>query len=284
MIAIVGMGATGTYLATVLTENGQQFVSLDYRNLGGRSETREIWENERHLQLAFRNVNRLQPGCRLIIVCCKSIDINVELIETLISEDTYTLFIQNGVSNFKHLRALSDKFLFGTLAGLESRREGNSVRVFTTSPCLSLYTESPELATYFQSLSHDTLLFQNMDSPHSPLVTKFPRWFISSAIMMLGNRPLGISRLKLPEEDILLACKEVADYMNLLFGVEIDEKSIVKEIFRLPERLTTSAFRDYCEKRPNEWTIEWVSAVENLSKAYLSSNTLEMWGDRILNG
>ena len=226
----------------------------------------------------------LDPGCELIIVSCKSMDINDELIDTLISEDTYILFIQNGVSNFSHLSALSDKFLFGTLAGLESRREGNCVRAFTNDPCLSFFTRSPELDSLFQSLNHDTFLFQNTDSPHSPLVSKFPRWFISSAIMMLGNGPLGMSKLKIPPGEMLNACKEVANYMKVLFGVELDEKAILKEISCLPDRLTTSAFRDYGERKPNEWTIEWASAVESLSKQSLGSETLRMWGERILNG
>ncbi len=284
MIAIVGMGATGAYLASILMESGQQVVSLDYRYSNSLLETREIWENERHLQISYEKVNLLHPGCQLIIVSCKTMDINVGLIDSLLSEDTNVLFIQNGVSNFKKLNALSDKFLFGTLSGLESRQDGNLVRVLTTNPCLSLYTKSPEFASFFRNLNHDTLLFRNTENLYSPLVSKFPRWFISSAIMMLGNGPLGISKLKIPREEILLACKEVADYMKVLFGVEVNQEAIVQEILSLPDRLTTSAFRDYSEGKPNEWTLEWVSAVENLSKALLSSRTLEMWGERILNG
>jgi hypothetical protein len=284
VIAIIGMGAVGTYLASVLIENGQHVVSLDYRCSSVRLETRDIWENEQHLQVTYENVFLLDPGCQLIIVSCKSMDINVELIDALISEDTYVLFIQNGISNFSYLSALSDKFLFGTLAGFESRREGSLVRVFTNNPSLSLHTRIPELASLFQSLSQDTFLFQNLESLHSPLVSKFPRWFISSAIMMLGNGPLGISRLKLPPWELTNACKEVASYMKLLFGVDLDEKAILEEVWNLPDRLTTSAFRDYGEGKANEWTIEWASAVESLSKQSLNSKTLELWGERILNG
>ena len=283
MIAIIGMGAVGTYLAYTLLDSGQKVVSLDYRYTSSELLTSEIHQDQDFSSITYERICSLYPETKLIIVCCKNMNIEHKLINKLIDTGLPTLFIQNGVSKFSQLTLISQEFYFGTLSGIELRHENKVLISVPSNPCLSYYSQRPDLISLFESLSGTTLLFQNASSPYDPLTKKFPRWFISSALMMISKGPIGVAKSRVPLEEIHEACQEISTYIDLLFGIRINANEIIEEVFRLPESLTTSAFRDYKDNKSNEWAIEWAAAVETLSSKNLSNRTLRIWGDRILN-
>lgn len=283
-VQILGMGGIGVYLAHALSKSGLSVVTYDERKKEDYYLYKAIIDGDT-ISMQLLNYLSVAKKCDFIIVALKSYDITDKIFTKLSESKKQVLFVQNGVSVCLRRRSEFGNFHFGTIYGIQAKKEIVIADIKTQNATLAIIpNQNDSILKHLEMVDlADILLLDPTDKSKIIYLEKFTRWLIASLVCSYYRKPLGLSLKSVKDVDLNSLIASIGSFLFAEFNFEVDTQRIRESLFRLPGDLITSATNDYLGGRDSELFSEVKFVISEMERRQLDVTILRYWSRFLQN-
>ena len=283
-VRILGAGSIGLYLAQELIKANHNVSGLDLRLKGEQRKIRIRSQINGQKNLIEFDVNsELSLKDEIVFVTLKSYAIDDLTISNLINSPAEILFLQNGLLVKSRLHTLSTKVAIGTITGVQASVENRQLfaSVNNSKIIIEMHSNCSKIGLLAVANSLENSAFEFNETSHKLIYEKFVRWTITSCLNIIYDANLGECLKLIDSYEIISGISELATFINMKFNVSINPENILLSLYRLPNQLVTSSYKDYKKGSLLEIALELDDILAYFSQASVKSVVLQKWREKI---
>jgi ketopantoate reductase len=285
-VRILGAGSIGLYLAQELIRANHNVSGLDLRLKDEQRKIRIRSQINGQKNLIEFDVNsELSLNDDIVFVTLKSYAIDDLTISNLINSPAEILFLQNGllVKSRLHTLSLSTKVAIGTITGVQASVENRQLfaNVNNSKIIIEMHSKCSKIGSLAVANSLENSAFEFNETSHKLIYEKFVRWTITSCLNIIYDANLGECLKLIDSNEIISGISELATFINMKFNVSINLENVLLSLYRLPNQLVTSSYKDYKKGSLLEIGLELDDILAYFSQASVKSVVLQKWREKI---
>jgi|688.fasta_scaffold78759_4 ketopantoate reductase len=283
-VRILGAGSIGLYLAQELIRANHNVSGLDLRLKDEQRKIRIRSQINGQKNLIEFDVNsELSLNDEIVFVTLKSYAIDDLTISNLINSPAEILFLQNGLLVKSRLHTLSTKVAIGTITGVQASVENRQLfaNVNNSKIIIEMRSNCSKIGSLAVANSLENSAFEFNETSHKLIYEKFVRWTITSCLNIIYDANLGECLKLIDSYEIISGISELATFINMKFNVSINPENVLLSLYRLPNQLVTSSYKDYKKGSLLEIGLELDDILAYFSQASVKSVVLQKWREKI---